>query len=223
MCGEPRVAAECTCTEREVGGRDPGTATRGRPPGLPPSEGDAVVAGLAAGAKRVIGQGHGDDRIGGMPAPEQIVFPAVQVLGIEHVDPRTDDLVPLDRRDVVAEEVGPDTPDHGDALELTVRFERREFPDGRPGTGGIVHRGSWKLIQQRADSLGHFRPRSPLDAVGGDELERRGIAAHDGGDGVVALLGPVDAGAVPRPGRIRPGSLGGESRLAAPAVFEIAR
>ena len=104
-----------------------------------------------------------------------------------------------------------------------MRFERREFPDGRPGTGGIVHRGSWKLIQQRADSLGHFRPRSPLRAVDGDELERRGIAAHDGGDGVVALLGPVDAGAVPRPGRIRPGSLGGGSRLAAPAVFEIAR
>ena len=158
-----------------------------------------------------------------MPAPEQIVFPAVQVLGIEHVDPRTDDLVPLDRRDVVAEEVDPVTADHGDALELTVRFERREFPDGRPGTGGIVHRGSRKLIQQRADSLGHFRPRSPLDAVPGDDLERRGIAAHDDGDGVVALLGPVDAGAVPRPGRIRPGSLGGGSRLAAPEVFEIAR
>ena len=65
-----------------------------------------------------------------------------------------------------------------------MRFERREFPDCRPGTGGIVHRGSRKLIQQRADSLGHFRPRSPLDAVDGDDLERRGIAAHDGGDGV---------------------------------------
>ena len=37
--------------------------------------------------------------------------------------------------------------------------------------------------------------------------ERRGIAAHDGGDGVVALLGPVDAGAVPRPGGIRPGPI----------------
>ena len=210
-------------TERKVGGRDPATATRGRPPGLPPSEGDAVVAGPPACFEGVIGQRHGNDRIGGMPVPEQIVFPAVQVLGIAHVDPRTDDLVPLDRRDVVAEEVGPVTADHGDALELTVRFERREFPDGRPGTGGIVHRGSRIFIQQRADSLGHFRPRSPLGAVDGDELERRGIAAHDGGDGVVALLGPVDAGAVPRPGRIRPGSLGGESRLAAPAVFEIAR
>ena len=104
-----------------------------------------------------------------------------------------------------------------------MRFERREFPDCRPGTGGIVRSGSRKLIQQRADSLGHFRPRSPLVAVRGDDLERRGIAAHDGGDGVVALLGPVDAGAVPRPGRIRPGPLGGGSRLAAPEVFEIAR
>ena len=158
-----------------------------------------------------------------MPAPEQIVFPAVQVLGIEHVDPRTDDLVPLDRRDVVAEEVDPVTADHGDALELVVGGERREFPDSRPGTGGIVRSGSRKLIQQRADSLGHFRPRSPLDAVDGDDLERRGIAAHDDGDGVVALLGPVDADAVPRPGRIRPGPLGGGSWLAAPGVFEIAR
>ncbi len=189
----------------------------------PPSKGDAVVAEPAACLEGVRGQRHGDDRLGGMPAPEQIVFPAVQVLGIAHVDPRTDDLVPFDRRDVVAEEVDPVTPDHGDALELTVRFERREFPDGRPGTGGIVHRGSWILIQQRADSLGHFRPRSPLRAVDGDDLERRGIAAHDDGDGVVALLGPVDAGAVPRPGRIRPGSLGGGARLAAPDAFEIAR
>ena len=45
-------------------------------------------------------------------------------------------------------------------------------------------------------------------------------AAHDGGDGGVALLGPVDVGAVPRPGRNRPGLLGGGSRLAAPAVFK---
>ena len=54
-------AARAAC---RASGRDPGTATRCRPPGLPPSDGDAVVAGLAAGAKRVIGQGHGDDRIG---------------------------------------------------------------------------------------------------------------------------------------------------------------
>ena len=39
-------------------------------------------------------------------------------------------------------------------------------------------------------------------------------AAHDGGDGVVALLGPVDAGAVPRPGGIRPGPIGRWTRLA---------
>ena len=41
----------------------------------PPSEGDAVVAGPPARLEGVIGQRHGDDRIGGMPAPEQIVFP----------------------------------------------------------------------------------------------------------------------------------------------------
>ena len=86
-----------------------------------------------------------------------------------------------------------------------------------PGTGGIVHRGSRKLIQQRADVARSF-PATVAVAMryDGDDLERRGIAAHDDGDGVVALLGPVDADAVPRPGRIRPGPLGGGTRLAAP-------
>ena len=65
------------------------------------SEGDAVVTGLPACLEGVIGQRHGDDRIGRMPAPEQIVFPAVQVLGIERVDPRADDLVPFNGPNVV--------------------------------------------------------------------------------------------------------------------------
>ena len=81
-------------------GRDPGPATRCRPPGLPPSDGDAVVAGLAAGAKRVIGQGHGDDRIGRMAVPEQIIDPAVLVLAIEGLKPRQLEFVALQGRDV---------------------------------------------------------------------------------------------------------------------------
>ena len=93
-----------------------------------------------------------------MPAPEQIVFPAVQVLGIERVDPRTDDLVPLDRRDVVAEEVGPVTADHGEALELTVRFERLEFPDCRPGTGLVMLGRPRIFIEEGADVLSHDLP-----------------------------------------------------------------
>ncbi len=44
------------------------------------------------------------------------------------------------------------------ALELTVRFERREFPDGRPGTGGIVHRRIPR------------RPRPPARPVAGPRL-----------------------------------------------------
>ena len=55
-----------------------------------------------------------------MPAPEQIVFPAVQVLGIARVDPKTDDLVPFDGPNVVPEQVGPDTTDQRDTLELVV-------------------------------------------------------------------------------------------------------
>ena len=124
----------------------------------PPSHRDAVVAGPPARLEGVIGQRHGDDRIGRMPAPEQIVFPAVQVLGIEHVDPRTDDLVPLDRRDVVAEEVGPVTADHGEALELTVRFERLEFPDCRPGTGLVMLGRPRIFIEEGADVLSHDLP-----------------------------------------------------------------
>ena len=85
-------AARAAC---RASGRDPGPATRCRPPGLPPSDGDAVVAGLAAGAKRVIGQGHGDDRIGRMALPEQIIDPAVLVLAIEGVEPRQLEFVAL--------------------------------------------------------------------------------------------------------------------------------
>ena len=138
-----------------------------------------------------------------MPAPEQIVFPVVQVLGIERVDPRTDDLVPFDGPNVVPEQVGPDTPDQRDPLELVVGGERRERPNRAPGTGLVMCGWPRILIEEDPDLLGHGQPGPLLGAVDGDDLERRGIAAHDDGDGVVALLGPVDAGAVPRPGRIR--------------------
>ena len=79
------------------------------------------------------------------------------------------------------------------------------------------------FIKESADLLGHAQPGPSLGAVDGNELERRGLAAHDSGDGGVALLGPVDAGAVPRPGGIRPGPIDGWTRLAAPDLFEIAR
>ena len=108
------------------------------PPVRCASDGDAVVTGLPARLEGVIGQRHGDDRIGRMPAPEQIVFPAVQVLGIERVDPRTDDLVPFDGPNVVPEQVGPDTPDQRDALELVVGGERRERPNRGPGAGRVM-------------------------------------------------------------------------------------
>ena len=87
VCVVPRERWAALAAFR-ASGRDPGTATRCRPPGLPPSDGDAVVAGLAAGAKRVIGQGHGDDRIGRMAVPEQTIDPAVLVLSIEGLEPR---------------------------------------------------------------------------------------------------------------------------------------
>ena len=84
----------------------------------------------------------------------------------------------------------------------------------RPSTFALVGATGKGNVRGRRDGAreGHARSQAdvttrthPRDggfvALRGD-LERRGIAAHDGGDGVVALLGPVDAGAVPRPGRI---------------------
>ena len=93
-----------------------------------------------------------------MPAPEQIVFPAVLVLGIERVDPRTDDLVPFDGPNVVPEEVGPDTPDQRDALELVVGCERRELPH-RVAAAGRVMRGRPRIfIEEGPHVLSHDLP-----------------------------------------------------------------
>ena len=74
------------------------------------------------------------------------------------VDPRTDDLVPFDGPNVVAEEVGPDTPDQRDPLELVVGGERRELPH-RVAAAGRVMRGRARIfIEEGADLLGHDLP-----------------------------------------------------------------
>ena len=89
-----------------------------------------------------------------MPAPEQIVFPAVQVLGIGHVDPRTDDLVPFDGANVVPEQVGLDTTDQRDTLELVVGGERRERPHRVPGASRVMRGRPRKRIKEGADRRG---------------------------------------------------------------------
>ena len=135
---------------------------------LPPARGPASRRRAPARLEGAIGQRQVDDRLGRMPAPEQIVFPAVQVLGIEHVDPRTDDLVPFDGPNVVPEQVGPDTPDQRDALELGVGGERRERPHRVPGAGRVMCRRPRKRIEEGADLRGHDRPGPSLGAVDGD-------------------------------------------------------
>ena len=50
------------------------------------------------------------------------------------------------------------TADHGEALELTVRFERLEFPDGRPGTGLVMLGRPRIFIEEGADVLSHDLP-----------------------------------------------------------------
>ena len=131
-CHASDEAARAAC---RASGRDPGTATRCRPPGLPPSDGDAVVAGLAAGAKRVIGQGHGDDRIGWMALPEQIIDSAVLVLAIEGLEPRQLEFVALQGRDVADEQVPALAARH---LKVDDVVQRDVLGDDRAPSGGIM-------------------------------------------------------------------------------------
>ena len=115
--------------------------------------------------KAVRGQCHRDDRLGRMPAPEQIVFPAVLVLGIARVDPRTDDLVPFDGPTVVPEQVGPDTPDQRDPLELVVGGERRKRIKEGADLRGPARRldGTKRRLQQHP--AGRRRRSRPPEAV----------------------------------------------------------
>ena len=94
----------------------------------PPSDRDAVVAGPPARLEGVIGQRHGDDRYRADARSRTDRLPRSTGARYRTRRSETDDLVPLDRRDVVAEEVDPVTPNHGDALELTVRFRAPGIP-----------------------------------------------------------------------------------------------
>ena len=84
-----------------------------------------------------------------MPVPEQIVFPAVQVLGIARVDPRTDDLVPFDGANVVPEQIGPDTPDQRDPLELVVGVRAPGTSSNRVAGAGRVMRGRPRIFIEK--------------------------------------------------------------------------
>ena len=80
------------------------------------------------------------------------------MLGIEDVDPRTDDLVPFDGPNVVPEQVGPDTPDQRDALELVVGGEH-----WGAGEQGITEGLGWRHVPFTARHGGNADPEGGLD------------------------------------------------------------
>ena len=88
-----------------------------------------------------------------MPRAEEVIFPAVLVLGVEHIYVRTYNLVPLDGADVVSEQVGARPTDHRDVLELVVARERRILPNRTANTCGVMSDSSWILVEQGSDPV----------------------------------------------------------------------
>ena len=173
---------------RGASGRDPATATRCRPPGLHPSDGDAVVAGLVAGVKRVIGQGHGDDRIGRMAVPEQIIDPAVLVLAIEGVEPWQLEFVALQGRHVADEQVPVLAARH---VEVDDVVQRDLLGDDRAPSGGIMGHGTGVSGANVVEDSDHDGPRALARARGGHELQRLHVTPERHHHGEIDGLCPV--------------------------------
>ena len=184
-CHASNGAALAAC---RASGRDPATATRCPPPGLPPSDDDAVVAGLAAGAKRVIGQGHGDDRIGRMAVLEHIIDPAVLVLAIEGVEPWQLEFVALQGRHVADEQVPVLAARH---VEVDDVVQRDLLGDDRAPSGGIMGHGTGVSGANVVEDSDHNGPRAPARARGGHELQRLHVTPERHHHGEIDGLCPV--------------------------------
>ena len=159
-----------------------------RPPGLHPSDGDAVVAGLVAGAKRVIGQGHGDDRIGRMAVPEQIIDSAVLVLAIEGVEPWQLEFVALQGRHLADEQVPVLAARH---VEVDDVVQRDLLGDDRAPSGGIMGHGTGVSGANVVEDSDHDGPRAPARARGGHELQRLHVTPERHHHGEIDGLCPV--------------------------------
>ena len=70
-----------------------------------PSDRDAVVTRCAAGAKGMIGQRAGNDRIRRVTVPVESIHTTVLVLAIEGFEPRHLELMAFERRDIADKKV----------------------------------------------------------------------------------------------------------------------
>ena len=78
------------------------------------SERDPVIAGAAGFTEGVVRERHGDGGVGGMAGAEDVVDAAKPMLGVEGVHAWGRDLVALDGREVVNEEIAAALPHHVD-------------------------------------------------------------------------------------------------------------
>ena len=77
------------------------------------SERDPVIAGGAGFTEGVVRERHGDDGVGGMAGAEDVVDAAKPMLAVEGVHAWGRDLVALDGREVVNEEIAAALPGVG--------------------------------------------------------------------------------------------------------------
>ena len=188
MCGEPRVAAECTHTERKVGRCSRPTVRPGRTVN---DERDHGAGSDTRPRGRRTSGSLTETRVRDWQyLPERFDGSADRTMNpcsLDGTDQRA--------RTVLAACVEPDGPADADGDQALV------IDDARHPT----LRCAW----------GHARRVDGTGGVVSRERTRPGDGDPMGERGVVALLGPVDASAVPRPG--------GWTRLAAPDVFEFPR
>ena len=92
------------------------------------SERDPVIAGGAGFTEGVVRERHGDDGVGGMAGAEDIVDAAKPMLAVEGFHAWSRDLVALDGREVVDEEIAAALPHHVDIEDGAVTYS----PTTRP-------------------------------------------------------------------------------------------
>ena len=153
---------------------------------------------------------HGDDGVGGMAGAEDVVDAAKPMLAVEGFHAWSRDLVALDGRDVVDEEIAAALPHHVDIEDGGGHV----FADHAAAAGMIVRRDARKAVHAVVQDADHDRPRPSAGARRGDEGERPDVAAECRDHGVVDGLAPVRAMSVVGLGRVG-------WRLALPPLIEL--
>ena len=145
------------------------------------SDRDPVIAGGAGFTEGVVRERHGDDGVGGMAGAKDIVDAAKPMLAVEGFHAWSRDLVALDGREVVDEEIAAALPHHVDIEDGGGHV----FADHAAAAGMVVRRAARIAGHAVVQDSDHDRPRPSAGAIRGDERERPDVAA-EGRDGVVA-------------------------------------